>query len=218
MALALFDLDNTLLHGDSDYLWGRFLVERGIVDGDYFEAENERFYQEYRAGNLDILEFLAFALRPLATHPLEDLYRWRAQFLAEKIEPIILPAARALVERHRRAGDTLLIITATNSFVTGPIAERFAVEHLLATEPERNGDGFTGRVAGTPCFQQGKVTRLRQWMAKQGADLAGSYFYSDSRNDLPLLELVSHPHAVDPDEALATTASQRGWPILSLRS
>lgn len=217
MALALFDLDNTLLQGDSDYLWGRFLVEHGIVDGAYYEAENERFYREYLDGNLDILEFLAFALRPLATNSPEDLYRWRAEFMAEKIEPIILPAARDLVERHRGAGDTLLIVTATNSFITGPIAQRFAVDHLLATEPERNGAGFTGRVAGTPCFQQGKVTRLQQWLAEQGEDLAGSYFYSDSRNDLPLLELVSHPHAVDPDAALAATASQRGWPVLSLR-
>lgn len=217
MPLAIFDLDNTLLNGDSDYLWGRYLVERGIVDSDHYDRENDRFYREYEAGILDIFEFLAFALRPLAENTPEDLFRWREEFLQEKIDPIILPAGRNLIEDHRSAGDTLMIITATNAFVTAPIAARLGIPHLLATDPEMNGGTYTGHVAGTPCFQQGKVERLRQWLSAQGADLKGSYFYSDSRNDIPLLEQVEHPHAVDPDEALAAHAQERGWPIISLR-
>ncbi|OGT91804.1 MAG: phosphoserine phosphatase [Gammaproteobacteria bacterium RIFOXYA12_FULL_61_12] len=217
MPLAIFDLDNTLLNGDSDYLWGRYLVERGIVDGERYDRENDRFYREYEAGKLDIFEFLAFALKPLADNSPEDLGRWREEFLHEKIAPIILPAGRNLIEKHRSAGDTLMIITATNAFVTAPIAERLGIPHLLATDPEMNGGHYTGRVAGTPCFQNGKVERLQQWLAAHGADLKGSFFYSDSRNDIPLLEQVEHPHAVDPDEALTAHAQERGWPIISLR-
>lgn len=217
MPLAIFDLDNTLLNGDSDYLWGRFLVERDIVDGEVYDRENDRFYREYEAGTLDIFEFLAFALRPLAQNTLDDLHQWREEFLREKIDPIILPAARHLIERHRQAGDTLMIITATNAFVTAPIAQRLGIPHLLATEPEMADGRYTGRVAGTPCFQQGKVERLRQWLTANTTNLGGSCFYSDSRNDIPLLEQVERPCAVDPDEALAAHARERGWPILSLR-
>ncbi len=217
MSLAIFDLDNTLLAGDSDYLWGVFLTRQGAVDREHYERENERFYREYREGRLDILEFLAFSLAPLAAHDPQLLRRWREDFVRQEIDPIITAKARALVEQHRRAGDTLMIITATNAFVTEPIAERFGIGHLIATEPERVGGRYTGRVAGTPSFREGKVERLRQWLAEHDQDLEGSWFYSDSHNDLPLLEQVTHPVAVDPDAALAETASARRWPILSLR-
>ncbi|HFD79662.1 MAG TPA: HAD family hydrolase [Gammaproteobacteria bacterium] len=217
MSLALFDLDNTLLAGDSDYLWGRFLVERGIVDGETYEAENQRFYDEYLAGSLDIHEFLRFQLQPLARHPRRQLERWREEFLAEKIEPILLPAARQLLQRHREQGDELLIITATNRFITEPIARRYGVTELLATEPEEVEGEYTGGVSGTPCFREGKVERLQQWLQRRQLDLRDSWFYSDSHNDLPLLEQVEHPVAVDPDETLRARAEASGWPVISLR-
>ncbi|TCT22000.1 HAD family hydrolase [Thiobaca trueperi] len=218
MALAIFDLDNTLLGGDSDYLWGGFLVAEGIVDGDSYARANERFYREYRDGTLDIDEFLRFALRPLRDHPRALLESLRERFVAELIEPIMLPAARDLIESHRAAGDTLLIITATNAFVTAPIAARFGIPHLLATLPAEDDEGnYTGEVASVPTFQQGKVIRLEQWLAEQRLDLTGSRFYSDSHNDLPLLERVDHPVAVDPDPRLRAIAEARGWPVISLR-
>jgi HAD superfamily hydrolase (TIGR01490 family) len=217
VALALFDLDNTLLAGDSDYLWGRFLVECGIVDGDYYERENQRFYDDYRAGRLDIHEFLAFSLAPLAAHPRSQLEHWHADFMRQAILPILLPQAFELLDNHRQRGDTLVIITATNRFVTAPIAETLGVDTLLATEPEEQNGQFTGRVAGTPCFRDGKLVRLQQWMAEQGHTLADSWFYSDSHNDLPLLEAVTFPVAVDADPILANHATLRGWPQLSLR-
>ncbi|MFZ1640823.1 MAG: HAD family hydrolase [Candidatus Contendobacter sp.] len=217
MSLAIFDLDNTLLGGDSDYLWGQFLVERGLVEGEAYECENQRFYDQYRAGTLDIHEFLAFMLRPLAQNPLVELLDWRARFIEAKIRPILLPQATALVERHRDAGDTLLIITATNRFITEPIAELLGVPHLLATEPEFADGRYTGRPVGIPCFQHGKVERLDAWLVETGHDLAGSWFYSDSRNDLPLLSRVTYPVAVDPDDVLARHAREHGWPIRSLR-
>ncbi|MBK8182051.1 MAG: HAD family hydrolase [Candidatus Competibacteraceae bacterium] len=217
MSLAIFDLDNTLLSDDSDYLWGQFLVEQGLVDGAFYERENQRFYDAYRAGVLNIYAFLEFMLRPLTEHPLEELLRWRAQFMLEKIEPIILPAAIALLEKHRTKGDTPLIITATNSFITAPIAQRLGVANLLATEVELIDGRYTGRPLGTPCFQQGKVERLREWLRETGHNLVDSWFYTDSRNDLPLLEQVTHPVAVDPDETLARHAAERGWSIISLR-
>jgi HAD superfamily hydrolase (TIGR01490 family) len=193
------------------------LAERGVVDPGHYERENERFYREYKEGRLDIYEFLRFSLAPLARHSPDELSVWRQAFLAEKIEPIILPKARALVERHRAAGDQLLIITATNSFVTGPIAARLGIPHLIATEPALRDGRYTGEVDGIPSFREGKVLRLEQWLDAHGADLAGSSFYSDSHNDVPLLERVDHPVAVDPDPALADLAAARGWPILSLR-
>ena len=217
MALALFDLDNTLLDGDSDYLWGCFLVERGVVDGETYQRENQRFYEQYLAGCLDIREFLRFQLQPLATHTRHQLEQWREQFLSDKIDPILLPKARALLEKHRQQGDELLIITATNRFITGPIADRYAVSHLLATEPEMRGGEYTGGVNGTPCFQDGKVECLQRWLDERGQTLAGSWFYSDSHNDLPLLERVEHPVAVDPDDKLEALARERGWPVISLR-
>ena len=216
MALAIFDLDNTLLAGDSDYLWGRFLVEKGAVDGAQYEQENERFYQQYKAGELDIHEFLRFSLAPLRKHPLPALKRWREEFLDTRIAPLITEAALSLVEKHRQAGDTLMIITATNAFVTRPIARRFGIEHLIASEPETLNGQYTGDVAGEPSFREGKVIRLQAWLEEQGQSLQDSWFYSDSHNDLPLLERVDHPVAVDPDEALTSIAKARNWPILQL--
>lgn len=217
MALAIFDLDNTLLGGDSDYLWAEFLVEKKIVDGENYQQTNQDFYDQYLAGTMDIFEFLAFQLKPLADNSLTDLNRWRDDYLAEKIEPIILPAARALIAKHQQQGDTLLIITATNSFITMPIAEKLGIPYLIATEPEVINGVYTGKVAGTPSYQKGKVARLQDWLDTQNLTLEGSYFYSDSHNDLPLLDLVEHPIAVDPDPNLQTIAQQRGWKILSLR-
>jgi len=217
MPLAIFDLDNTLIGGDSDYLWGQHLVQIGVVDGVAYEAANAQFYADYRSGCLDIEAFLRFALRPLAEYEMQDLLRWRAEFVVRYIEPIILNAARALIARHRAAGDKLLIITATNAFVTAPIAERLGIAQLIATEPELVDGRYTGAVAGTPAFQHGKVQRLEHWLREHGESLAGSHFYSDSINDLPLLERVDHPTAVDPDPRLEALARERGWPVLSLR-
>jgi HAD superfamily hydrolase (TIGR01490 family) len=217
MSLAIFDLDNTLLADDSDYLWGQFLIEQGIVDGAAYERDNQQFYDDYRAGTLDIQEFLAFMLRPLAEHPLEQLLTWRAQFIEDKIRPILLPKAMELLARHRTAGDTLLIITATNRFLTAPIAELLEVPHLLATEVEFTAGRYTGRPVGIPCFQHGKVERLSAWLAETGHNLDESWFYSDSHNDLPLLGQVSYPVAVDPDATLAEHAQEHGWLIISLR-
>jgi HAD superfamily hydrolase (TIGR01490 family) len=220
MRLALFDLDNTLLAGDSDYEWGQFLVDRGVLDRASYEAQNRAYYDQYVAGTLDIHEFLGFALRPLATHTRAELDRWHAEFMAARIAPMIAPGARELVRGHRDAGDVCAIITATNSFVTAPIAREFGVPHLIATEPEAKEGRFTGRVAGIPCFREGKITRLEQWLSGQGRalrDYPDSVFYSDSHNDLPLLERVTRPVAVDPDEKLAAEARRRGWAVLSLR-
>lgn len=218
MALAIFDLDNTILAGDSDYLWGQFLCENGVVDRDTYEAENRRYYDEYKAGHLDIFEFQRFSLRPLVQHDTPQLKKWRARFMVEKIEPIITKAAVDLVERHRAAGDTLLIITATNAFVTYPIADRFNIPHLIATEPERVEGHFTGLINGIPSFREGKVQRLHEWLDLRDESLDDSWFYSDSHNDLPLLELVTHPVAVNPDEQLAAIANERGWPIMKLHT
>lgn len=217
MPLALFDLDNTLLMGDSDYLWGRFLVENKIVDGEHYEKENEKFFQDYRLGRLDIQAYLAFQLGILAQHDMATLYRWRKTFVTEKILPLITHNARALVQWHRQREDTLVIITATNRFVTSPIAEALDIPHLLATELEESQGRFTGRPAGVPCFREGKVHRLTQWMQENHTSLEKSWFYSDSHNDLPLLMQVDHPVAVDPDETLHRTAQKKGWKILSLR-
>ena len=220
MRLALFDLDNTLLSGDSDYEWGQFLVDHRVLDRESYEAQNRTYYEQYVAGTLDIHEYLGFALRPLAAHAPEDLQRWHAEFMRLRIVPMITPASRALVARHVAAGELCAIITATNSFVTAPIARAFGVQHLIATEPEVRNGRFTGQVAGTPCFREGKLLRLEQWLAGMGRrlrDFEQSTFYSDSHNDLPLLERVTRAVAVDPDEALAAEAARRGWPVMSLR-
>lgn len=217
MALAIFDLDNTLIAGDSDYLWGRYLVARGILDDATYDSENERFYQQYLDGSLNIDEFLRFQLAPLARYPRTQLDQWRADFIATRIEPLLLSEAHALLDRHRVAGDRLMIITATNRFITEPIAALYGVDILLATEPASEKGEFTGDVEGIPCFQAGKVERLTAWLEAHGENLAGSHFYSDSHNDLPLLSRVEHPVAVDPDQRLRTHAAAHGWPIISLR-
>jgi len=220
MRLALFDLDNTLLAGDSDYEWGQFLVDRGVLAREEYEAQNAAFFEQYKAGTLDIHEYLGFALRPLAAHTPEDLARWHGEFMRSRVLPMITAAARALVRRHLAAGDLCAVVTATNSFVTAPIAREFGVPHLIATEPDARAGRFTGRVAGTPCFREGKIERVETWLAGMGQrleDCAESRFYSDSHNDLPLLERVRRPVAVDPDPQLAGEAARRGWPVISLR-
>ena len=220
MTLCLFDLDNTLLAGDSDYEWGQFLVDRGVLAREEYEAQNAAFFEQYKAGTLDIHEYLGFALRPLAAHTAEDLARWHAEFMRNRILPMITPRARALVRKHLDAGELCAVVTATNSFVTAPIAREFGIPHLIATEPESVDGRFTGRVAGTPCFREGKIRRVDEWLAGLGRrleDCAASTFYSDSHNDLPLLERVRRPVAVDPDSQLAAEAARRGWPVISLR-
>ncbi len=217
MQLAIFDLDNTLLAGDSDYLWGQYLAEQGLVDGDSYQKENHRFYMEYKNGTLDIHEFLRFSLRPLSAYPLEALQTHRGRFMQSKILPIITAPARQLIAAHRQRGRFCLIITATNRFVTEPIASELGVDDLIATDAEMSNGRYTGNVSGEPCFQQGKVKRLHAWLRQKGWNLADSWFYSDSHNDLPLLEEVKNPVAVDPDETLATHAEFKGWPIISLR-
>lgn len=217
MALAIFDLDNTLLDGDSDYLWGKFLAGQGLVDGDWYERENQRFYDEYKAGTLDIFEFLEFSLRPLSENSAETLKILHQQFMQECVRPIITTASRNKIAEHADRGDILLIITATNKFITGPIATELGIENILATEPEVIDGNYTGKVSGIPCFREGKVQRLHDWLRQNGLNLADSYFYSDSHNDLPLLELVSHPVAVDPDETLQQHAEMKGWEIITLK-
>lgn len=221
MRLALFDLDNTLLACDSDYEWGQFLVDRGVLRREEYEAQNRVYYEQYVAGTLDIHEYLGFALRPLAEHAPGDLARWHAEFMRTRILPAITPQARALVRKHLDEGDLCAVITATNSFVTAPIAREFGVAHLIATEPESRDGRFTGRVAGIPCFREGKLRRLDEWLSTIGrrlAEFSESVCYSDSHNDLPLLERVTRPVAVDPDPQLAAAAGQRGWPVISLQS
>lgn len=217
MSLAIFDLDNTLIAGDSDYLWGEFVVENGMVDAAHYRQKNDEFYEAYQNGSLDIVAYLNFALAPLAGRPPEALAALHERFMSEKIRPIMLAKANDLIEHHRSLGDTLLIITATNRFVTGPIAEALGVGAILASEPELVDGCYTGKATGVPCFQQGKVTRLASWLADSGESLKGSHFYSDSFNDIPLLEEVDHPVAVDPDDRLAEYAKERGIKIISLR-
>ncbi|PHS67083.1 MAG: HAD-IB family hydrolase [Alcanivorax sp.] len=217
MTLAIFDLDNTLIAGDSDHQWGEWLVSQPLVDAAAYQAANDRFYQDYLDGTLDIIAYQEFVLGELAGRPLEQLHAWREQYMEEVIQDLWLPAAEALLQKHRDQGHTLMIITATNDFITAPIAERLGVPHLLATRAEMTSQGYTGRVAGIPCYQDGKVKRLHQWLEEHDESLDGSWFYSDSHNDLPLLGEVAHPVAVDPDDKLAAAARERDWPIISLR-
>jgi HAD superfamily hydrolase (TIGR01490 family) len=218
--LALFDLDNTLLNGDSDFEWAQFLIEQGVLDRELFEAKNLAFYEQYKAGTLNIYEFLDFQLKPLSRHARKVLNGWRDDFMQHKVRGMMTVPARELVARHRAAEHVCVIITATNSFVTSPIAREFGVEHLIATEPEEKDGEFTGCVAGVPCFREGKITRLENWFAQRGWEwdsFADSFFYSDSLNDLPLLAKVNNPIAVDPDATLRKHAEQHGWRILTLR-
>lgn len=220
MNLALFDLDNTLIAGDSDFEWAQYLIGRGVLDREVHEARNLEFYEHYKAGTLDIHAFLDFQLAPLARHARAELDAWHREFLATRIRPQIGAAARALVEKHRAAGDLLAIVTATNSFVTGPIAREFGIPHLIATIPAQENGRFTGKPRGTPSFREGKIARVDAWLESLGLWLGGferSWFYSDSHNDLPLLEKVTNPVAVDADETLAQAAAERGWLQISLR-
>jgi HAD superfamily hydrolase (TIGR01490 family) len=217
LALAIFDLDHTLLSGDSDHAWGQYLVDRGLVDPAIHQQRNDHFYEQYKSGSLDIHEYLEFAMRPLTQYDTEQMLAERERFLIERIDPLITQHARDLIEKHRAAGDVLLIITATNGFVTYPIAERLDIEHIIAPHPEVVDGRYTGKTVGIPSFQGGKVTRLNDWIAEHQHSLEGSYFYSDSHNDLPLLRIVDHPVAVDPDDTLKAAAEAAGWPIISLR-
>jgi HAD superfamily hydrolase (TIGR01490 family) len=220
MKLALFDLDNTLLAGDSDFEWAQFLITKGVLDREVHEARNREFYEHYKAGTLDIHAFLDFQLKPLGRHPRSQLETWHREFLETRIRPMITDKARALVREFQQKSDQVAIITATNRFVTAPIAKEFGVEHLIATEVEEIEGRYTGRGAGIPCFKEHKVTRLEMWLSDQGLlweDVTESWFYSDSLNDLPLLSKVTHPVAVDPDDTLEAHARLNGWPIISLR-
>jgi HAD superfamily hydrolase (TIGR01490 family) len=220
MKLALFDLDNTLLNGDSDFEWSQFLIRIGILDRELFEVKNQTFYDQYKAGTLDIHEFLDFQLKPLSRHSRKVLDDWHRQFMAESVMPMVTSHSRELVKQHLDAGDVCVIITATNSFVTAPIARVFGIEHLIATEPEHIDGEFTGQVADVPCFREGKITRLDNWLSARGWALDSfedSVFYSDSMNDLPLMCKVKHPVAANPDATLRAHAEQHSWPIISLR-
>ncbi len=220
MQLALFDLDNTLLAGDSDFQWGQFLIEQGLLDRDAHHDRNVQFYEDYKAGKLDIYAFLEFQLKPLSEHSRAALDLLHQQYMQQKVLPMITPNSRALVKKHREAGDLMIIITATNSFVTKPIATEFGIQNLIGTDPEEKDGEFTGGVSGLPSFQEGKVTRLLDWLHARGqslSDFEKTWFYSDSHNDLPLMKLVSNPVAVDPDPTLKAYAEEQGWPVISLR-
>lgn len=220
MNLALFDLDNTLLSGDSDFEWAQFLISKGVLDREVHEARNQAFYDDYKAGRLDIHAFLNFQLAPLTRHPRTELDAWHREFMATRIQPLIGNAARRLVQAHREAGDLCAIVTATNSFVTGPICREFGIPHLVATVPAHENGHFTGGPRGTPAFREGKIARVENWLEELGlwwGAFERTVFYSDSLNDLPLLQKVSHPVAVDPDDTLRAHAAAQGWPILSLR-
>ena len=220
MQLALFDLDNTLLAGDSDFEWAQFLISQGVLDRELHQADNAQFYEDYKAGTLDIHAFLEFQLRPLSLHPRSQLDAWHALYMEQKVRPMMTEKARQLIQKHRENGDLLVIITATNSFVTKPIATEFGIEHLIGTTPEEVNGEFTGRICGVPSFKEGKVTRLNQWLEERGQslkDFEKSWFYSDSHNDLPLMKMVDHPVAVDADPQLTEYAQVHGWPLISLR-
>ncbi len=217
MTLAIFDLDHTLINGDSDYLWGEYMVEKGIVEEQEYRQRNLVFYQDYQRGKLDNDTYLAFALEPLTRYSLDELYAWRADFIEQWIRPIIVGGAEGLLRKHREEGHELLIISATNLFITEPIAALFGVPTILSTEPEIVDNRYTGRYLGTPTYQQGKVIVLEAWLAETGHDLVGSYFYSDSINDLALLERVENPVVVHPDAELKSIAEKRDWRIIDLR-
>lgn len=219
MNLALFDLDNTLIPIDSDHTWSAFLGRIGVIDGERHTERNNQFYEQYKAGTLVIEEFLEFQLAPLAAHPRAQLDQWHAQYMTEALEPHLHPSAFDLVRKHQEAGDLCAVVTATNEFITRPIAHRFGITHLLAIELEHVDGEFTGRHTGVPSFREGKITRTRQWLADMGKGLDSferSWFYSDSINDLPLMELVTDPVATNPDDALRIVANERGWPVLEL--
>ena len=217
MSLAIFDLDNTLIGGDSDFLWGEFIGEEGIVDANAYRKKNEYFYQQYDLGTLDIYAWLEFCLEPLTRYSMTELQELHHRFMIQKIEPILLDKAQNCINRHKERGDTVLVITASTSFVTAPIVKKYGINHLLATEPEIKAGRYTGGVSGIPCFQAGKIDKLMPWLQKNEETLTGSTFYSDSHNDLPLLELVDNPVAVNADKILTQIAEKKGWKVLNWR-
>ena len=217
MALAIFDLDNTLISGDSDHGWGQFLVEQGLVDAQLYKDKNDYYLEQYQLGQLDILEYLEFSLQALTQYSQTRLFELREQFVEEKIKSLVTQKSRDLLQKHRDAGDYLLIITATNLFVTEPIAHLLGVDDIIATNPEVINGQYTGKISGIPSFQEGKVKRLAAWLEQNTLSLEGSYFYSDSHNDLPLLKQVDYPVAVDADDTLSAYAQKNNWPIISLR-
>ena len=220
MDLVLFDLDNTLLAGDSDFEWAQFLISKGVLDREVYEARNQTFYDQYKAGTLDIFEFLEFQLKPLARHSRAQLDAWHREFLDTRIRPMMTPQSQALVKEHLASGAVVAIVTATNSFVTGPIARAFGIPHLVATIPAQENGAFTGKPRGTPAFKAGKIERVEAWLESLGLcweSFGKSSFYSDSHNDLPLMKKVNNPVAVDPDDTLRAHATAQGWPVISLR-
>jgi HAD superfamily hydrolase (TIGR01490 family) len=220
MDLVLFDLDNTLLAGDSDFEWAQFLITKGVLDREVYEARNQAFYDQYKAGTLDIFEFLDFQLKPLARHSRAQLDAWHREFLDTRIRPMMTPQSQALVKEHLASGAIVAIVTATNSFVTGPIARAFGIPHLVATIPAQENGAFTGKPRGTPAFKAGKIERVEAWLESLGLcweSFEKSSFYSDSHNDLPLMNKVNNPVAVDPDDTLRAHATAQGWPVISLR-
>ena len=218
MALAIFDLDNTLIANDSDYLWGEFMATNGLVNADEFRQGNEYFFQQYHQGTLDIHEYLEFCLAPLTRFSRAELDIYHARFMTDMIRPVMLEKSETLLNKHRHQGDFLMIITATSSFVTKPIARALGVDTILAIELEIENNQYTGSISGIPTFREGKVLRLQEWLADNPEhSLEGSYFYSDSKNDLPLLNAVTYPFAVDPDPELKKVAIDRDWPVISLR-
>jgi HAD superfamily hydrolase (TIGR01490 family) len=217
MALAIFDLDHTLLNGDSDYLWGEYMVANKIVDADVYQRENKAFLDDYLRGDLDNEVYLKFALKPLTHYPIDRLHAWRSDYVSHWIKPIVAKGTQALLDKHRAQGDELIIISATNLFITAPIAELLGIDQILSTEPEIIDNQYTGRYLGTPTFKEGKVTVLNEWLKNSNHSLNNSYFYSDSINDLPLLEQVSIPIVVNPDDKLSIVAQSRNWQILDLR-
>ena len=217
MALAIFDLDNTLIAGDSDHSWGEFLVSQGKVNGDYYRAMNVQFYADYKAGQLDIFAYLEFSIEPLTRISETERQHLHQQFMQDVVNPMMLSKAQDLIKKHRQCADRLLVITATTGFIAQPICHALGLKEIIATEPEIIDGVFTGKVIGTPSFSQGKVERLQQWLKDNEETLDGSYFYSDSINDLPLLMQVTHPVAVDPDTKLREQALKLGWKIISLR-
>ncbi|MDO8933638.1 MAG: HAD family hydrolase [Rhodocyclaceae bacterium] len=220
MKLVLFDLDNTLLAGDSDFEWAQFLIAKGVLDREVHEARNIEFYEQYKAGTLDIQAFLDFQLAPLARHPRPELDAWRREFVETRIKPLIGAPARALVQRHGDEDALVAIVTATNSFVTGLVAREFGIPHLIATVPACENGAFTGKPRGTPSFKAGKIERVEAWLEALGfwwGSFESSWFYSDSHNDLPLMSIVTDPVAVDPDDTLRDHAREMGWPVISLR-
>lgn len=220
LQLAIFDLDNTLLNGDSDYNWSLFLIEHGVLDSDLYKERNEQFFKEYQSGNLDVIAYCEFQFKTLKDNPRELLDELRSDYVKKIINPMITKEAKDLVENHRKENHKLLIITATNSYITRPIADLFGIEDLIGTDLEELNGEFTGKVSGLPSFQEGKIIRLNSWLEKRGLifeELEKTFFYSDSMNDIPLLEKVSNPVAANPDEILEKKAIKENWPIIYLR-